>query len=119
MKKYAKVVNEETKTCDVALGTDINFYIKLGFKLLDVEQAYNGNWYLEGYAPIKPEPTIPEQVAELENQVEILNRKLVRDIRVILNPNANAEEKAQAQEYYNEKMERIDGLIEQINELKN
>lgn len=67
----------------------------------------------------KPAPTIPEQVAELEAQVEKLNRKLIRDIRVILNPNASTEEKAQAQIYYNEKMEQIEELIEEINELKN
>ena len=64
-------------------------------------------------------PTTQEQVAELENQVEEINQKLIRDIRVILNPNASAEEKAQAQEYYNEKMEQIEELVEQINELKN
>ena len=28
---------------------------------MDVEQAYNGSWYLLGYAPIKPEPTKEEQ----------------------------------------------------------
>lgn len=67
-------------------------------------------------AYVKP---ISEQVAELENQVETLNRKLIRDIRVVLNPNATIEEKAQAQTYYNEKMEQIEELVEEINELKN
>ena len=27
----------------------------------DVEQAYNGNWYVAGYAPEQPEPTEEEQ----------------------------------------------------------
>ncbi len=69
MKKYAKINNSETKSCDVALG------IKHpdDFIEMDVEQAYDGSWYLVGYAPQKPEetyiekrqaeyPTIPEQL---------------------------------------------------------
>ena len=66
MIKYAKVENEETKFCSVGIGTDEEFYKYLGMTLQDVEQAYNGMWYLKGYAPAKPEPTIEEQVASLE-----------------------------------------------------
>lgn len=61
MKKYAKVVNEETKLCEVGLGTNSNFYQSIGMTEMEVEQAYDGNWYLSGYAPVKPEPTIEEQ----------------------------------------------------------
>lgn len=32
----------------------------------ELEQAYNGEWYVKGYAPNKPEPTLEEQVAKLE-----------------------------------------------------
>jgi hypothetical protein len=28
---------------------------------IEVEQAYDGAWYLQGYAPAKPEPTNEEQ----------------------------------------------------------
>ena len=57
MLKYAKVVNDQTKLCEVGIGTDIDVYISIGMTELDVEQAYNGNWYLAGYAPVKPIPT--------------------------------------------------------------
>lgn len=57
MKKYAKIENPETKICSVGLGTNIEFYKSIGMNEMDVEQAYNGNWYLEGYAPEKPSPT--------------------------------------------------------------
>lgn len=60
MKKYAKVVNEETKACEVGLGTNSNFYQSIGMTEMDVEQAYDGNWYVLGFAPIKPEPTKEE-----------------------------------------------------------
>lgn len=61
MKKYAKVINEETKACEVGLGTNNNFYASIGMEEMEVEQAYDGSWYVKGYAPEKPEPTIAEQ----------------------------------------------------------
>lgn len=60
MKKYAKIENEETKACSVGLGTDIEFYKSIGMTEMDVEQAWNGGWYVEGYAPEKPAPTYEE-----------------------------------------------------------
>ena len=66
MLKYAKIVNEETGLCEVGLGTNSAFYQSIGMTEMEVEQAYNGSWYLKGYAPAKPEPTLEEQVASLE-----------------------------------------------------
>ena len=65
MLKYAKITNEETKQCEVGLGTNSEFYESLGMEEMEVEQAYNGSWYLEGYAPEQPEPTyIEKRLAE-------------------------------------------------------
>lgn len=60
MEKYAIIINKETNQCDVGLGTDEKFYESQGFTKMDVEQAYNGNWYVLGYAPEKPAPTYEE-----------------------------------------------------------
>lgn len=60
MLKYAKIVNEETKECEVGIGTNVSFYQSLGMAEMDVEQAYNGQWYIKGYAPEKPAPTHEE-----------------------------------------------------------
>ena len=68
-KKYAIITNQETKTVDVGLGTDEQFYKSIGMTEMDVEQAYNGSWYLQGYAPQKPEPTVQEQIRSLEEQI--------------------------------------------------
>lgn len=68
MIKYAKVINEQTKACDVGLGTNTEYYISLGMTEQDVEEAYNGQWYLKGYAPVEPTPTIEEQLKEKEIQ---------------------------------------------------
>ena len=67
MKKYAKVINEETKQCEVGLGTNSAFYQSIGMTEMEVEQAYDGSWYLAGYAPVKPEPTKEEQQKAREN----------------------------------------------------
>ena len=61
MKKYAKIVNEETKLCEVGLGTNSKFYKSIGMTEMEVEEAYNGLWYVKGYAPEKPIPTEEEQ----------------------------------------------------------
>ena len=60
MKKYAKIVNEETKQCEVGLGTNSAFYQSIGMTEMDVEQAYDGQWYVDGFAPVKPETTYEE-----------------------------------------------------------
>lgn len=48
---YAKIINEETKQCEVGVGTNVEFYKSIGMTEMDVEQAYDGQWYLKGYAP--------------------------------------------------------------------
>ena len=65
MLKYAKIINEETKQCEVGLGANSSFYQSIGMIETDVEQAYNGNWYVEGYAP---QPSIEEQNEQIRKQ---------------------------------------------------
>lgn len=65
---YAKIINEDTKEVQVGLGDNIKYYESLGMINLEVEQAYNGSWYLKGYAPAKPQPTLQEQLEGLEKQ---------------------------------------------------
>lgn len=61
MKKYAKIINEETKQCDVGLGTNNVYYSSIGMEEMEVEQDYAGNWYLVGYAPAKLEEELAEE----------------------------------------------------------
>ena len=70
MKKYAKVINEETKEVSVGTGTNSAFYKSIGMTEMEVEQDYAGNWYLAGYAPAKPEPT-KEEISTLREQAYI------------------------------------------------
>lgn len=51
---YAKIINEETKQVEVGTGTNTEFYKSIGMSEMEAEQAWNGQWYLKGYAPEKP-----------------------------------------------------------------
>jgi hypothetical protein len=61
----AKIVDNTTKLCSVAVGTDTEYYKSHGFAELDVEKAWDGNYYLAGYAPAQPKE---EQLAKLDAQ---------------------------------------------------
>lgn len=66
---YAKIINDETKECQVGIGTNTEFYKSLGMSEMDVEQAWNGTWYVKGFVPEIPEP-VPtrSQMHELRKQ---------------------------------------------------
>lgn len=100
MKMYAKIIDEATGAVEVGVGdpdavfkvetviieepTEENpegkteqrtlyvrdFYESMGMSLLDVEQAYNGGWYIAGKAPAPPEPTTEEIITGYENAVQ-------------------------------------------------
>lgn len=66
MIKYVKIINEKTNEVSVALGNNPpSDYVEM-----DVEQAYDGNWYLVGYVPEKPAPT-HEEISALREQAYI------------------------------------------------
>ena len=104
MIKYAKVVNEETKACDVGLGTNVEYYKSLGMTEQDVEQAYDGQWYLIGYVPSKPEPTLQEQLIELERTTGYT--RAIRELILAQNSGAS--------EYVKNKAQEIEDIAEQI-----
>lgn len=70
MKKYATITNEKTKECSVGIGTDSTFYEAIGMQQVEVEQAYNGKWYVAGYAPQKPQSEInAERIRSLKQKL--------------------------------------------------
>ena len=73
MQKYAKVIDSGKCLCEVGIGdadaifsrvvdengqetvsTVGDYYASLGMTLMDVEQGYDGNWYLAGHVPAPP-----------------------------------------------------------------
>lgn len=67
MKKYAKIENKETKVCSVGIGTNTEFYRSIGMSEMEVEQAYDGAWYVKGYAPEKPIEELQAEVRAVRN----------------------------------------------------
>jgi hypothetical protein len=59
MEKYAKIKDEKTKEVQIGVGCSDEYYVEIGMSLMEVEQAYNNNWYVQGFAPVEPEPTPP------------------------------------------------------------
>ncbi len=77
MIKYSKIINEETKLCEIGTGTNSQFYEKIGMILQDVEQSdIDNNWYLVGYAPMYTEEELVEIEKERILNLTITNNKL-------------------------------------------
>lgn len=79
--RYAKIIDEKTKEVQVGVGCSDEYYLEIGMTLMEVEQAYDSNWYVAGYAPIKPAPTPEEikeaQISELKALLESSNSKII------------------------------------------
>lgn len=82
---YAKIINEKTKLCEVGVGTNAEFYKSIGMTEMDVEQAYNGQWYVKGFAPVQPEPTeyekAQERIAVLKAEIASVDYKQFKYLR--------------------------------------
>lgn len=79
MLKYAKIIDENTKQCSVGVGTNTDFYKSLGMTLQDVEEAYDGNWYLTGYVPEKSQEFINQQrIAKLQQYLNDTDWYVIR-----------------------------------------
>lgn len=67
MKKYVKIIDNLKKTCIVGTGKDFEYYKRQGYIQKEVEQSdLDGNWYLKGYAPTKPqEQKVREEIQRI------------------------------------------------------
>lgn len=80
---YAKIINEETKQCEVGIGTNTAFYESIGMEEMEVEQAYDGAWYVKGYAPSKPMDVLAqEKRAERDNLLAQTDKYLLPDFPI-------------------------------------
>ena len=96
MIKYALITNNKTKECSVGLGTDEEFYKSMGMTKKDVEQAYNGQWYIKGYAPEPPPPTHDEvdRMRIQYRKIHIDDRTLARSRKMANGTWTDADEEA-------------------------
>lgn len=119
--KYAKVENEKTKVCSVGTGTDEGFYKSIGMKKMDVEQGYDGAYYLKGYAPTKPAPTVEELIAQKEAEIEELTSlQNARDIPALIRYQDEPEHEKyiEAKKFFDNREQKKDALKAEIQKLK-
>ena len=80
MRLLAKISNEETKQVDVADLRQKDHFEKIGFFEMEVEQAYDGSWYIKGYAPEKPIEQREAEVRSVRNQyLEQTDKYMITD----------------------------------------
>lgn len=83
MKMLAKIIDENK--VDIALSDDTTYYIKEGFRELDVEQGKDGQWYLSNKIPNNlkiSELTESEKILKKLEQLEVETgyNRLTRDL---------------------------------------
>lgn len=84
-----KEIEKDThRILDYFLGSDTSWAVAHGYKKVDCEQAYNGDWYEKGYVPAKPVPTLEEQLSELETKYNM--PRVIRE-GILGNPSAYSE----------------------------
>lgn len=115
MKKYAKIINEKTKTCSVGVNDDeADFYIKEGYSLQDVEQGYDLNWYISGYAPQKPLSLIyQEELTALKKKLGQSDYIAMKIAEGAAKASDYAEQLAERQNYRKE-INRLEDLLAQL-----
>lgn len=77
MKKYAKIVDEDTGLCEVGLNTNIEFYKSIGMQELDVQQSDIDNlWYLVDKCLMKTDEEKTKEERERINLLSLTKREV-------------------------------------------
>ena len=66
--KFFENISKKLVSVVVSENPDIPYFESRGFTLQEVEEAYDGSWYLEGYAPVKPVEEMQAEVRAVRNQ---------------------------------------------------
>lgn len=84
MIKYAKIIDNVTGICNVALGTNEAAYIDMGFTLQDVEQSdVDNNWYLSEKCPHKSEEEKLKEAKDAKYQEALIGAKDFIDSKAV------------------------------------
>ena len=110
VKMYAKIVDEKQKLCDVGDGTNVSFYQSIGMSEMDVEEGYDGKWYLEGYAPVHPISTNEEQQAKRAQAYQIEVDPITAHIQRLLTDGETDKEKIAV--LLKERADKVQGIKE-------
>ena len=110
MRKFAKIIDETTKFCSVGVGNDTESYKEMGFVEMDVEEAWNGDWYVKGYAP--------EQVVTKEEQRENRANAYKEEVDPITSHIQRLRDEEQTEEVIAEIESLVDERTAKVEEIK-
>lgn len=68
-KVFSRIVDDETKRLECIVCGDVP---PDGFSECEIEQGFDGNWYLKGYAPEEP-------IEEKQNQIRFVRNQYLSD----------------------------------------
>ena len=78
---YCKYDNETKKCLEVGTGTNTEFYKSIGMIDMEVEQAYDGSYWLKGYAPTQPiEEVRQAKLSDLSAQALAFEENVNKDM---------------------------------------
>lgn len=81
---YCKYDKNTKKCLEVGTGTNTEFYKSIGMVDMEVEQAYDGSYYLKGYAPIQNLDELKsDKLAELTAITSKFDNQLVNTDMII------------------------------------
>ena len=81
---YCKYDKNTKKCLEVGTGTNTEFYKSIGMAEMDVEQAYDGSYYLKGYAPTQNLDELKsEKLSELTTIASKFDNQLVNTDMII------------------------------------
>lgn len=107
MEKMAKLIEKTTGLCMVGEGNDTLYYVSIGMELMDVEQSYEGVWYLTGYAPDKPAPTKEEQSSSREAAYQQIVDPITCHISRLIDEEQTEEVKTEIEALKAERAEKV------------
>ena len=109
MIKYAKIIDSKKNICEVGIGTNTDFYKSIGMIEMDVEQSFDGIWYIKGYAPKNPK--IIAQINELKEKLADTDYKAIKYAEGWYSDEEYAEIKSQ-RESWRDKIRELEAQIE-------
>lgn len=112
--RYARIINEETQEVQVGVGCPVEYYVEIGMVEMEVEQAYNSNWYVAGHAPEKPAEPEPTELEKKQQELWETEQKL-RDLDYIGVKIATG--RATIEEY-TEEIAEMSRLADKVNQLR-
>lgn len=122
MKKYCKILNEETGMVQLGVGCSDSYYIEIGMKKRDVKQSdIDFEWYLEEKCPMKTKEQKQKEEKERISNLTCTKRVFILLLEELgldyfeqIEPLINANRRAKLEWELCSSLQRKNPLLEEI-----